>query len=238
MADFILAVAADYEGRVREARETWRAWRERALGEGLEGRLPEQVAFLMVGYANALGHWVRGALLDEADAAELEASAWATLAGLARAHHQRVETAQPGEAFRDALADLLASGEVHLLAKADGGVPENAERYGWKGGFARGAHIGWVSEVDGLAYFLPTPTLQAVNDALRRAGAPLNLRPQALWRQLQDRGFLEAGNAEARGGATIQRSTRKVRVVAGFRNVLCFRLYELVGPLEAGAEGA
>ena len=236
MADYLQDIAGDYEARMQAARDHWSRWRQKAMETNLQGRLPEQVAFLMVGYCNALEHWRKYGLMDQGDVTEYADRAWSVLTELARSHHRRIETAQPAEAFRDALIDLLAVGQVHLLNKNDGERPSHAERYGWKGTFTSGAHIGWVSEEDMMAYLLPIPTLQAVNEALKRSGTPLNMKPTALWRQLQDRGFLEEGNCEDRDGVTVNRNTKKTRIGNHVRNVLRFRLYDLVGSIDPDSE--
>lgn len=227
MADYIQGMAAGYAERIEAARARWHALRNDAMREGLQGRLPEQVAFLQVGYEAALSHWRDAGALSKDTAAELQGMAWATLLDLARRHDDQVRSAQPAETFRFALVDLLSGAAVHLLDKVDGKGPPNAERYGWRNQEPQGPHIGWVSEQDGCLYLLPTPTMQAVNEALRRSDNALNIRPAALWRQLKDRGYLLAGDMEKREVGMVDRSTRKTYIQGKSISVLVFSMAAL-----------
>ncbi|MCB1618976.1 MAG: hypothetical protein KDI08_09670, partial [Pseudomonadales bacterium] len=211
MADHLQRIAADFDRHKADARTELERYRAKALSEGIRGRLPDQCAFLMVGYAEALDHWRHAGVIDQATATDWTDQAWAVLARLAADHDRRILSSQPAEAFRSALTDLLLSGGAHLLGR-DETRPLNAERYGWKGNEPSGQHIGWVSEQERYLFLLPNLVLQAVNELLRKIGTPLNLSPKALWRQLRDRGYLIAGNSEERNGRSITRTTRKVKI--------------------------
>ena len=58
---------------------------------------------------------------------------------------------------------------------------------GWRNTEPQGELIGWVDSE--AIYVLPTRTLELVNESLRKAGNPLNLRRAALFRQLIDKGL-------------------------------------------------
>lgn len=214
LADYVQGLAADYPARTAAALERWRERRRAALDAGFTDRMPAQLAFLMLGYEAAVAHWQATGALDADAAAASLAEAWQTLQDVGRAHARRVLAAQPAEAFRATLADLLAAGEAHLLDKDSAARPgENAAAYGWRGSGVIGRHVGWVSEVDGNAYLIPKAAFAVVAEALNRMGAPLALREAALWQQLRDRGWLLPGNEEAAGdGATRSRDTRRVAV--------------------------
>jgi len=82
----------------------------------------------------------------------------------------------------------------------------------------RGPRIGWRNEGKGELYLLATPTLEAVNEALRKGDTGLNIRPRALWRQCQQRGWLQPGNATGTG----QETTRNVWIAGKSERVLAF----------------
>lgn len=214
LADYVQSLAADYPARTAAALERWRTLRRAALDAGFTDRMPAQLAFLMLGYEAAVQHWQAAGALDADTAVQLLADGWQTLQTVGRAHARRVLAAQPAEAFRATLADLLAAGDAHLLDKDGAGSPgDNAAAFGWRGGMVFGRHVGWVSEADGNAYLIPKAAFAVVAEALNRMGSPLALREAALWQQLRDRGWLLAGNEEAAGdGSTRSRDTRRVAV--------------------------
>ena len=71
----------------------------------------------------------------------------------------------------------------------------------------------------GELYLLSTPTLEAVNSALTKGDTGLNIRPRALWRQCQQRGWLQAGDAIPGGG---ERTSRVVWIAGKAERVLVF----------------
>jgi hypothetical protein len=225
MADHLALCAADFDRYTTQAREDWHFWRERAMEAGLSGRTPEQAAFLLVGYGIAVTHWRMAGAISEAEAADLFRKAQTIIFELARTHERRINSAQPADAFVRIFTDLLLSGGVYLEDARKGGRPEvNDDRYGWKPDQSKGEHIGWVDDTRRQAYLLPTPTFEAVAKGARGINAPLNLTPAALWRQLRERGVLLPGDAEKRGGETINRTTSKVRIRQKFQSVLIMPL--------------
>jgi hypothetical protein len=242
MADYVRELAADLPGRTATAKEAWTRYRAEGLKAGLSGRSPEQVAYLMVGYAAALRHWNQAGVLPEAEIERRRKVAWTVLVKLAEDHERRVSVAMPAEIFRDALVDLLASGEVHLLP-VDGQGPgddksrQRFARYGWKGSELAGKHIGWIDpgkrDGAGEAYLLLTPTLQAVNDALRKSDSGINLRQDALMRQLKGKGYTAGGDIEKRGEKTIERPLKSVKIGGHRKRVLVFFGERLFGETEA-----
>lgn len=214
LADYVQGLAADYPARTAAALDRWRELRRAALDAGFTDRMPAQLAFLMLGYEAAVQHWQTAGALDAGTAAVLCAEGWQTLQAVGRAHARRVLAAQPAEAFRATLADLLAAGDAHLLDKDSATRPgDNAAAYGWRGTLVLGRQVGWVSETDGNAYLIPKAAFAVVAEALHRMGAPLALREAALWQQLRDRGWLLPGNEEAAGDGDMRsRDTRRIAV--------------------------
>jgi hypothetical protein len=211
MADFIQGLAHRYETTIADSRRAWEDYRAAALQQGLDGRAPEQVAFLLVGMQLALQHWRQcGLSVPALPVVE-------TLMELARHHSRHVADSQPAERFRAALVDVLASGAAHVepLA-ADGGKGHSPEPL-------HGRHIGWHNPTKGELYLLSVPTLEVINEALRKGDSPLNIRPRALWRQCQQRGLLLPGNQTATG----QETTRNVWIVGKSERVLTFLASEV-----------
>jgi len=206
MADFIQDLAARFDESVADAKRAWTEYRTAALQQGLSGRAPEQMAFLLVGAGLAFRHFKQAGLtLPEVDPVDV-------LMELARRHSRHVSDSQPAERFRAALAELLASGAAHVEPLGTDGSK------GFSDEPLRGPRIGWRNEGKGELYLLATPTLEAVNEALRKGDTGLNIRPRALWRQCQQRGWLQPGNATGTG----QETTRNVWIAGKSERVLAF----------------
>ncbi|MBK8899404.1 MAG: hypothetical protein IPN66_19780 [Candidatus Competibacteraceae bacterium] len=207
MADFIQGLAQAYESTITDSGRAWEEYRASALKQGLDGRAPEQVAFLLVGMQLALHHWHQcGLSVPALPVVE-------TLMELAQRHSRHVTDSQPAERFRAALVDVLASGVAHVepLA-ADGAKGHSPEPL-------HGRHIGWHNPAKGELYLLSVPTLEVINEALRKGDSPLNIRPRALWRQCQQRGLLLPSATTSDG----ERTSRLVWIAGKAERVLPFR---------------
>lgn len=210
MADFVHDLAGDFEAEVRACRDSWRAYRTEALDSGLSGRVPEQVAFLQVGADLALSHFRRCGLLTE----ELTplVNSFSTFMELGARQSARVKDAQPAERFRDALLDILSSGAAHVVPlEADGSAAHHSETL-------HGPCIGWRRGESELC-LLKVPTLDAVNEALRRGGAGLSIQHGALFRQLRQRGWLMMGDLTKK---ETHNTTRHVAILGKKERVLVF----------------
>ena len=206
MADYIQDLAARFDTAVKDAKRDWLAYRAAALQQGLSGRAPEQVAFLLVGAQLMFCHFKNAGLpLTDMKAAD-------TLLELARRHTAHVLESQPADRFRLALAELLASGAAHVEPL------EKDNNKDFTSELLRGPRIGWHNAGKGEIYLLATPALEAVNEALRKGDTGLNIRPNALWRQCQQRGWLQPGNATETG----QETTRTVKIAGKSERVLVF----------------
>lgn len=207
MADYLQDLAARFDEVVQQAKQDWQAYRAAALQQRLSGRAPEQVAFLLVGAQLALRHFKQAGLtLPDLDIIDI-------LMSLARRHAAHVLESQPADRFRQALRELLDSGAAYLErvdSNGDAGTsafPDSSRR------------IGWRCEVKRELYLLATPILEMVNEALRKGDTGLNIRPRALWRQCQQRGWLQAGNATEVGTTE---TTRTVWIQGKAVRVLVF----------------
>ena len=184
------------------------------MAAGLSGRAPEQVAFLLVGAKLAANHFrAAGVELDTAD--------WAvTLFALAKRHAAHVLESQPADRFRAGLAELLASGGACLYPVDSNGDESHSLQ------IQRGRQVGWRNDAKGEIYLLSAPVLECVNEALRKGDTALNIKPAALWRQCQQRGWLKPGDPLPEGG---NRTTRQQRIGEQRARVLVFDRTTLLG---------
>ena len=188
MADFVVGIAGNREQVITQCKALWLAYRTQAQDAGLSGRAVEQVAFLLTGAKLAVNHY-RAAGVD------VDTAAWPeTLYALARRHAQQVLESQPADRFRNALRELLQAGAAYVE-----GVDSQGHAV-FPTELQRGLKIGWRSDAKRELYLLSAPALECVNEALRKGDSPLNIKPAALWRQCQQRGWLLTGDPLPDGG--------------------------------------
>lgn len=194
MADFVKDLAADRDAKIAAYQELLFSFRESAIGAGLSGRASEQVAFLLLGAKLAAAHF-------KAAGVSVDTTGWLEiLLALARRHAAHVLESQPAERFRAALAELLSSGAAYLEpVDEQGGAVHSLE-------IQRGRQIGWRNDAKGECYLLSAPVLELVNESLRKGDTALNIRPAALWRQCQQRGWLKQGDPLPDGGTRSSRT--------------------------------
>jgi hypothetical protein len=198
---------------IADCKALWLKFREQAMQQGLTGRAPEQVAFLLTGAKLAANHY-------RAAGVELDTAAWpAALFNLAQRQAQQVLESQPADRFRNALRELLAAGAAHLSAV------NTAGDIGFSS-VARGRLIGWQNPVKSELYLLAAPALEVVNESLRKGDTPLNIKPAALWRQCRQRGWLLPGDPIAGGG---ERSSRVCWLDGKTVRVMVFNLEGMLG---------
>ena len=213
MADFVMDLAADKDAKVSAYQDLLFSFREKAQAAGLSGRAPEQVAFLLLGAKLAAEHY-------RAAGVNVDTSGWLeTLLGLARKHAAHVLESQPAERFRAALAELLSSGAAYLESVDSDGDKVHSET------IQRGRQIGWRNDAKGECYLLSAPVLELVNESLRKGDTALNIRPAALWRQCQQRGWLLPGNVTPTGSE----SSRTVKISGKATRVLVFSHSAMLG---------
>ena len=214
MADFISDLAGRFDAQVEKCKGLLLTFRDEALAAGLSGRLPEQVAFLMTGAMLAVNHY-------RAAGVAIDPTGWReTLYGLAKRHAVHVLESQPADRFRAGLAELLASGGAYLEpVDSDGGPVHSLE-------IQRGRQVGWRNDAKQEIYLLSAPVLEAVNESLRRGDSALNIKPAALWRQCQQRGWLRHGDPTPDGG---MKSSRTCRFGSQVVKALVFSTAEMLG---------
>ncbi len=214
MADFIQGIAAAKDALVGKWQANLITFREEALAAGLTGRLAEQVAFLLQGAMLAANHYREAGV-------PVAVEGWRDcLYGLAKRHAAAVLESQPADRFRNALAELLASGGVCLYPVDKDGGDLHSET------IQRGRQVGWRNEAKGEIYLLSAPVLECVNEALRKGDTALNIKPAALWQQCQGRGWLLHGDPLPDGG---MKSSRTCRFGSQVVKALVFSTAEMLG---------
>ena len=213
MADFISDLAGRRDEAIAKYQDLLITFREEALAAGLTGRAPEQVAFLLLGAMLAANHY-------RAAGVPIDVTGWKDcLYALAKRHAAHVLESQPADRFRNGLSELLASGGAYLEGvDSDGGPVHSLE-------IQRGRQVGWRNDAKGEIYLLSAPVLEAVNESLRKGDTALNIKPAALWRQCQQRGWLKYGNATPTGMET----SRTVKLRGQAVRVLVFSTAEMLG---------
>ena len=189
-------------------RKRFETYRARAMGCGLTGRAPEQVAYLAVGFAAYASHLRRQGALAEEEARQLAEEGFTVLRDLALAHRRQVQEATPAQRAIDAVREALATGLAHLLDKGSGGRPKGVQAYGWGDNYSQGDTIGWVDAAREVAYLVPGIVYELI---VKKTG--ITLTERALWRQWQAAGWLLEGDA---GRNTVRGTfpgTRQLRVL-------------------------
>jgi hypothetical protein len=173
--------------------------RREAVGAGTHARTPEIVANLTLGVRYALRFAFEAGAVGKTERDDLTAWTWEMLGAAASAQASLQAESNPALRFVRLLAAVLSGGTGHLAA-ADGGAPDDAERWGWRrqtfggGGFTRsdwqaqGPRIGWLDE--GEVYLEPEAAVAAVQDLARSQGDPITVDRRSLLRSLKERGLL------------------------------------------------
>jgi hypothetical protein len=129
MSDHLERIAGSFESHLERAAEKFLDWRERALSEGLIGRAPEQSAFILVGYSQALEHWQAVGCIAEREAGAMLEEARAIVFELAKSNERRLAHSQPADCALSIIKDLLRAGGAHLRDKT-GDRPGDPALYG------------------------------------------------------------------------------------------------------------
>lgn len=208
MSDYICSLASDHANQCQQLAEHWRQWRTQAMQSGLDGRLPDQLAFIYLGFNQALNHWKKHGVIDEPEAKRLAAQAWDQLLTTAKEHGRRIRRSQPVDDLIDVLSSILQTGQSHLCDVIYDKAPSNnASLYGWVNGEAKGLKLGWVDETKGQIYLLPTAFKEAYAEAKRKTGEALTISWASLTRQMVERGIMQTKSETRKDGSLTHRTT-------------------------------
>lgn len=183
---------------LRETRSTFTdaMIREDSADPGVEARRSEAVADLAVGWRALLDMAVDRGALDEAEAEQWWARAWAGLLECKERMMAAASNRRPPEIVADALRAAFLRCTASLLDVETGRQPDAPELCGWEqvsghlaGGWRRvGAPIGWTDSEH--IWLQPTAATDEINRHCRAAGTPLNLTRDGLTMVLADSGVV------------------------------------------------
>lgn len=160
---------------------------------------------------------VMSKLIDEAEKHVIEA---------AKRQKEFIETSDPVNAVKDTIRLLLTSHMAHVKTQ-NGGIPEDADRYGWtkinKPGElinykSEGPRLGWIDSEDDLLMLDPG-TLTLIK---KHSGGKLAVTPQTLLKRMKESGMLTRID-DAR-----QRNTVRCQCEGHQRQVLCMSLSDVM----------
>ena len=121
MSSYIQWIIANMDSIVSGFPAAFRDLRTRATGEGIHGRLPEQVAFLQFALSQAAAWLVTTGALSDTGAAELLSEGWAVFKSLSAAQQRRIGEDDPVAAFIEVIATLISQHNVRLMPVVEGG---------------------------------------------------------------------------------------------------------------------
>ncbi|MGQ9622317.1 MAG: hypothetical protein ACUVTO_02540 [Candidatus Caldatribacteriaceae bacterium] len=127
---------------------------------------------------------------------------------LGREHSKLLTEEKPTVKFLTVLDAMFTQGEAHLQDRITGGEPDSGERWGWRGGEARGALLGWVDEE--CVYLLLDASYRAVCEYLRFEGFPI--RERTLRENLMTEGWLISN--DGRSSNVVRAEGRIQRVIS------------------------
>ena len=174
----------------------------RAMTEGQHLRIPEIIAWLMIGLAQALEFGEECKAITASEKENRLISGWKILLGMGQIQASRVAAEDPIAKFFAVLNTLFAQNKAHLADKVGSNrEPEEPERWGWayvdtkEGGYFRTSTnselLGWV----GLEYMylLVDAAHRAVAKVCQDQGSLFPLSRNELLFQLEKRGVLTPG---------------------------------------------
>jgi len=171
MAACIQALADNPEGIVRQLKQRWQTIRAKIIGTA-HLRVPEAVAWLMVGVEIGLSFHVEIGALSSSREAELSAKALATLSAIGKEHSQRIGEEDQADRFMEILVTLRSQGKICL----DGTHQDGADLLGWRD--------------NDFLYLLAEASYQRVAKFCREAGGYFPLKTGALHKALMEKELL------------------------------------------------
>lgn len=218
LADWIHWLAEEDRG-VEERRTRLR---DTLLGIG-HTRTPSMIADLLA-TIEMLGEWWTDRKYFTADKiAELQNAATAAITKAAEEQIQYLTQSDPVEAFIAAIRHILSNNVGHLKSQS-GGIPKDAQRYGWTEGnekfgdmpsyTAKTTRIGWVNSMKGEVYIEPglLPTIA------KYSGGKLAVTEGVLLKRLKEAGVL------SRVDSTRARNTVRITAEGQSRNVIAIAM--------------
>jgi hypothetical protein len=208
-------------------------YRDTMLGLG-HARTPSILGDLM-GTAELIGLWcVENKWLSTKQATDFVTKAMESLKEAGESQKQYLKTADPIEIFTATVRTMLSQQIAHLKTK-NGGVPYNAELYGWlatqghgeeKSYKACGPCIGWI-DAEREELLLDPNALPLIK---KKSDGKLTVTDQTFAKRLKDANLL------VRVDATRQRNTVRVTLEGHPRNVLAMKMDDVLSDEGEGSD--
>lgn len=166
-----------------------------AATEAGHRRVPENVAYLAMGWLWFVRFLVAKQVLSPQQAATVFAWAWVHLLRAGKRQARAVASLDPSTRFLDLLKEVLSTGRAYAKDADHGTTPlSNPSALGWRNvgsegnpsWQARGEHIGWADSE--YLYLLPAPTYAAVNRLAAETESALNVSERAIKKSLYESG--------------------------------------------------
>lgn len=185
MAGFIQWLAPRLDEQRERLKTVIDEWR--AMNGMPHGRTAGNLAQLFFGIDLFLTFAVEVGAIPETKAATIKGNAKLALIELARRQSDHLRDSCPAQRFLELIAASLASYDAHV-ATTDGTIPTAERAWGWRQCEGQGRRIGWI---DGDYVLLdPTASYAVAQDAARRLGESIGIKPATLWARLRDKGVL------------------------------------------------
>ena len=173
--------------------------RASAAGSNEHLKIPEEIAWLTIGFEQAISFWRSVGALDEPEASELLIKGWETLKALAPSQDTTIQEADPCIRFFDTIATLLAQHRVHFARRKNGNAPENGEAWGWVPFETQNGDrefklpiqsqlLGWIEGA--VIYLIPDAAHKVVVNFCRNQSEPFVISKNEILRRLEAKKIL------------------------------------------------
>lgn len=184
---------------------------------GLPGRYIESVADKAAGLRCGLDFALQQGWVSPERYKDLWDRGWVGLCESLAAQADAMEGRSMPERIRDAIFDLLATKQVHVLTLGDTIPQVNQERFGFGGSSLGGQQIGWMD--DRFFYFLPSATAKEVIRHTQDTGAAVNVTDQAMGEALEGARFIVGSDEKRSNGRIVHRHTIAKKIQGSKKNV-------------------
>jgi len=175
--------------------------RSKLFESDMHYKLPEVVAWLIIGFEYAINFWKSVGAVNEMEAEDLLKKGYAVLKSLGEAQAHTIQDQDPCARFVETIATLLAEHRIHFAERNRGDAPENAGAWGWvllddttgvnKYRVASQSElVGWVEE--DVIYLIPEAGYRAVITFCRDQGEPFVISKNEILRRLERKKMLVA----------------------------------------------
>jgi len=208
MSAYLHYLALRLDDTLEMARGLWEGYRS-AAQSGVHLRVPEMVAWLMVGFELFLRFQQHLGVINETY--DLEQKAWRVFTDLAVKHGRLIEGERPTLKFLHILRELFIQKRIYVLG-TDGQRPPEWSALGWQENGELTTHselVGWTG--DGYLYLMPESTFGVVQKAIRDQRGYLGVGKNELLKALAKEGFIQPNaNGENTRGKWIQGNSKRV----------------------------